>query len=89
MKSLTPEALLAVLVKRRIQLTPVLGRTGKVDWWSAGFRTVSRGSGTNSVGPTSFAHGKTPSEAVERLLAGKTVMRMVRGRLIQMEPMVR
>jgi len=86
LRHLTADALLAVLIKRRIQLTPVLSRTGKVDWWSAGFRKVNRSSGRNLVNSTAFAHGKTPIEAVEKLLAGKTVMKMVRGRLINLEP---
>ena len=74
--------LLGTISRRRIKLSPVLARNGRVDWWQAGFQRVNKTSGLNYVKETEFAHGAGPLEAVENLLAGRTFYKRKNGRLV-------
>lgn len=84
-KVLTAEEIIKAIKKHKLKVTPVLGIRGQIDFWIAGYRKVLPHSVQNYVPNTGFAKGKTLEEAVEKLLKGKTVMKMQRGRLVQVE----
>ena len=75
---MTPaELLIAAIKKRKITISPVLGRNGQIDFWHAGFKTVDKHTGQNYIGNTKAAWGGTLEEAVEKLLAGRTTHKHV------------
>lgn len=67
MHILLPLDVLNTMKNFNLSVTPVLNRDGKVDFWSASVRQVIKNTGQN-YNDYHSGHGKTPEEAVTKLL---------------------